>query len=83
MCVGRRRLRDERATREEGRDGVGEDDLRRDAVGFEVALATVGVPVAFAEIAQEVGISQMHVSRLLARTLTGLRAQLVDSASQS
>jgi RNA polymerase sigma-B factor len=25
------------------------------------------------EIAQELGISQMHVSRLLARTLTGLR----------
>ncbi|MDT7577311.1 MAG: polymerase sigma-B factor [Pseudonocardiales bacterium] len=35
------------------------------------------------EIAQEVGISQMHVSRLLARTLSGLRAQLVNRASQS
>jgi RNA polymerase sigma-B factor len=30
------------------------------------------------EIAQEVGLSQMHVSRLLARTLTGLRSGLMD-----
>ncbi len=30
------------------------------------------------QIAQQVGISQMHVSRLLSRTLTQLRAQLVE-----
>ncbi len=30
------------------------------------------------EIAREVGLSQMHVSRLLARTLAGLREQLLD-----
>jgi RNA polymerase sigma-B factor len=30
------------------------------------------------QIAQQIGISQMHVSRLLARTLKHLRAQLVD-----
>ena len=32
------------------------------------------------EIAQELGISQMHVSRLLSRTLTRLREHLVDGA---
>jgi RNA polymerase sigma-B factor len=31
-----------------------------------------------AEIAQELGISQMHVSRLIARTLTRLREHVVD-----
>ena len=31
------------------------------------------------EIAEQVGVSQMHVSRLLARALTKLRTQLVDS----
>lgn len=31
-----------------------------------------------AEIAEEVGLSQMHVSRLLAKTLAGLREQMVD-----
>ena len=30
------------------------------------------------EIAEEVGLSQMHVSRLLGRTLAGLREQMVD-----
>jgi RNA polymerase sigma-B factor len=30
------------------------------------------------QIAQQVGISQMHVSRLLSRTLTQLRTQLLD-----
>lgn len=33
-----------------------------------------------AEIAQELGISQMHVSRLIARTLARLREHLVDGA---
>jgi RNA polymerase sigma-B factor len=33
-----------------------------------------------AEIAQELGISQMHVSRLIARTLTRLREHVVDGA---
>lgn len=33
-----------------------------------------------AEIAQELGISQMHVSRLISRTLTRLREHLVDGA---
>lgn len=31
------------------------------------------------QIAEEVGLSQMHVSRLLNRTLTGLREELADS----
>jgi RNA polymerase sigma-B factor len=32
------------------------------------------------QIAREVGISQMHVSRLLSRTLAGLRrAMIIDS----
>jgi RNA polymerase sigma-B factor len=31
------------------------------------------------QIAEEVGISQMHVSRLLSRTLSGLRVELADS----
>ncbi len=30
------------------------------------------------QIAERIGISQMHVSRLLSRTLTQLRAQLLD-----
>jgi RNA polymerase sigma-B factor len=33
------------------------------------------------QIAQQVGISQMHVSRLLARTLKQLRTQLIDVAN--
>ncbi|GAB4006070.1 hypothetical protein GCM10029992_55720 [Glycomyces albus] len=33
------------------------------------------------QIAQEVGISQMHVSRLLDRTLTDLREGLTNAAS--
>jgi RNA polymerase sigma-B factor len=35
------------------------------------------------QIAEEVGISQMHVSRLLARTLAALRAELGDDAGSS
>ena len=34
------------------------------------------------QIAEEIGISQMHVSRLLAKTLTDLRADLVDQVDQ-
>ena len=30
------------------------------------------------QIAERIGVSQMHVSRLLSRTLTQLRAQLLD-----
>jgi RNA polymerase sigma-B factor len=32
------------------------------------------------QIAAELGISQMHVSRLLAQTLSNLRTALVDAA---
>ena len=35
------------------------------------------------EIAEELGISQMHVSRLLTRTLGQLREQLVQEAEQA
>jgi RNA polymerase sigma-B factor len=34
------------------------------------------------EIASELGISQMHVSRLLAKTLAQLRAALEDEATR-
>ena len=42
------------AAGEERRDRVREDDLGGDAVGLEVAHATVGVPVALAEVAEQV-----------------------------
>jgi RNA polymerase sigma-B factor len=32
------------------------------------------------QIAEQVGVSQMHVSRLLARTLTSLREGLAEAA---
>ena len=35
------------------------------------------------QIAEEVGISQMHVSRLLSRTLAALRAELGEDSSSS
>ena len=53
--VGGRCLRHERAAGKERRDRVREDDLGGDAVGLEVAHATVGVPVALPEVAEEVG----------------------------
>lgn len=75
---------------------LGEEDVALDAVENREALRPLLAQLAPRErrilalrfvrgmsqsqIAAEVGISQMHVSRLLARTLTELRAGLIDPA---
>ena len=54
VLLGRRCRCDDRAGREERRNGVGEDDLADDAVGILLAVAHVVVPVAPAPLVAQV-----------------------------
>jgi RNA polymerase sigma-B factor len=81
------------------RDTLGDDDERLDQVDEFVTLrpALERLPererrilslrffhaMSQSEIAAEVGISQMHVSRLLSRTLSSLRDELTDDDEES